>query len=98
MEDPFNIRFTCDAHAPQPDSKFLKKPLKSFVGGYVKVGFEALHPRTRQPSTEHMWVKVLRVKKGKLEGTLDNDPIYITPLKCGDVVEVERSQIEEFLE
>ena len=93
-----NIKFVCSEHATKPNPRFTKKGAASFVGKFVKKGFDVQHPETNQPMTEHMWVKVTGVKNGDLVGELNNDPVGFTPLKCDDVVTVKLSEIEECLD
>ena len=46
--------------------------------------FESADPK--HPSAERMWVLIDEVKDGGFSGLLDNDPLYITDLKAGDVI------------
>jgi uncharacterized protein YegJ (DUF2314 family) len=59
---------------------------------FVKTGFE-------QPSvvTEHMWVEITSIDYGMkiVHGILANDPVFLTLIKCDDVVEVPFATIEE---
>lgn len=50
------------------------------VGDYAKIRFGGDSPG------EYMWVKVTNVNGNKLEGTLDNDPVIVEDVKCGDIV------------
>ena len=45
--------------------------------------------------TEHMWVIISEVRGSKIAGVLDNDPIFLENIKCGDRVVLDRSEIEE---
>ncbi len=38
------------------------------------------------PNAERMWVEITELAGRKFEGKLDNEPRYITDLKCGDPV------------
>lgn len=96
-ESILNLRFVCDAHSSKPNPEYAKKPAKFFVGGFVKKAFEVLHPYTRKSASEHMWVEIKTIKDGNLIGELNNDPIYLTALQCGDEVIVKLSEIEDFL-
>ena len=99
-----NVVMVCEKHAPKPSDKYKDADLKSFVGGFVKVGFKAKNPLTGSPSLEHMWVEVFNVKNGKLGGKLNNIPVFETknprtkkPLKLGDFVLVKLSQVEDVI-
>jgi len=68
------------------------KDLKIGVGDWVKMAF------VDGKETEHMWVKIKKVKdKDNFEGVLDNDPIVVHNIKLGDKVTVKRSDIEQHL-
>jgi uncharacterized protein YegJ (DUF2314 family) len=49
--------------------------------------------------TEHewMWVEVTRWKDGKIQGILDDDPVYATNLKAGQRVEVREEDIFDYI-
>lgn len=68
------------------------KDTKIVPGDFVKIAFYA--PNDGQ---EHMWVRVNAVNGDKIVGQLDNDPVLIEDLKCGDKVELDRIQIEDLL-
>lgn len=95
MEDPRNIIMVCEKHAARPDPHWLAKPLKFFVGKYVKLGFDTdMGPAKK----EHMWVAVTGIKARKfLVGTLDNDPICCSYLVDGTEIEFTRDEIEVVL-
>lgn len=50
----------------------------------VKLIFRFDSDDPESPSAERMWVEVKKISGSKFEGVLDNDPAYITDLKCGD--------------
>lgn len=63
------------------------------LGYYCKIEFkEGEH-------TEHMWVVVLVVdnEKGEYSAKLDNDPIGLTNIKCGDTVSFKYKDIEDLI-
>ena len=43
--------------------------------------------------TEHMWVLVQYVDGDCIIGTLDNDPVTLTLIKCGDRVDLQRKDV-----
>jgi uncharacterized protein YegJ (DUF2314 family) len=91
-----NIGLVCQHTAPTA-GKYTGQDAKQFVGKFVKVAFDAAHPLTGKPSKEHMWVKVESEDQGKLTGKLDNDPVFVTELQCGDEVTLTVEQIEELI-
>jgi uncharacterized protein YegJ (DUF2314 family) len=51
---------------------------------------------------EHMWVEIptrnINMRAKTLKGLLNNDPAYITLIKCGDEVKLNFSDIEDIME
>jgi hypothetical protein len=87
-ENPDNIRIVCPDHSPKPMG-FEGDPV-SLIGRYVKRAFE------QDGRVEHMWVEVKKITDdGVLCGVLDNDPVVVNDVKCGDTVKVELCEIEE---
>lgn len=71
-------------------STYLNVPLKNFIGKYVKVGFPI-----EGDQKEHMWIEVQEITKdGLLKGPLDNDPVSVDYVRCGDIVEISHDEIE----
>lgn len=64
------------------------------VNDHVKLGFPSTEPKSR---LEWMWVQVKSIKEDKIEGILDNDPIFPHNIKCGDPVIFERESICQHL-
>lgn len=96
-ESPHNVVFLCNTHAPKPDPKLHAHPPEYFVGRHVKLGFPAIAPDGSNVA-EHMWVDVKSVTpEGRLEGVLDNDPVYDTEYANGDLLRFEVYQIEAVL-
>jgi hypothetical protein len=85
-EEP-EIRFVSEEFAV-PDPLYKEYPLNYFVGRIVKKSFKATDGRG-----ESMWVSVHDVRRGRLVGKLDNDPIWATHLKDGDTVTVRPTEI-----
>jgi hypothetical protein len=75
--------------ALKPDSLYAKKPLQWFRGRSVKLSFSA-----ESGQVEHMWVKITEIDGPHLVGNLDNDPVFVEHLDCGDTVILSRCQIE----
>jgi hypothetical protein len=55
-------------------------------GEIVKLIFEFDSDDPAAPRAERMWVKVTQVQPDGFLGELDNDPLYINDLACGDRV------------
>jgi hypothetical protein len=95
MKEPeSNIRVFCQEHAPK--SINYQGRLVDLIGREVKKVFPA-----ERANREHMWVKVISVAKTDIGeaviGTLDNDPYYTNKVKNGDLVIVQRDEIEAVL-
>lgn len=71
-------------------------PIEFFVGKHVMKAFAGTDPKTGKERREHMWVRVSKVdRKGRLVGKLDNDPMLMMPLSCGDRVTLLVTEIEK---
>jgi|GEM_PF-980014 len=55
-------------------------------GDRIKLIFNFKTDDSEAPGAERMWVEIREISNEKFEGVLDNDPAYITDLKCGDPV------------
>ncbi len=93
-EDPRNISYLCEEHAPTPNPELVEGASpEDFIGSFIKAPF-----KSRDDNTEHMWVAVKSVKDGKLVGLLNSVPqLDHGDLACDDEVTVELNQIEEVL-
>ena len=60
-------------------------------GNWCKMQF------TDGENTEYMWVLVTLAEKGKFTGTLDNDPVFLTNVKCSDEISFVREDIYDYL-
>lgn len=106
MEHPSNFGFTCEDHAPKPrPDLYGSRPLESFVGKYVKLGFPVIPcPEDAPPQIknmwppfghkEHMWVMVEKVENGELVGKVNNDPVFALEYPDGTQVAFSRDEIE----
>lgn len=89
-EDPRNIAWYCDKHAPKPIG--FKGDPKTLIGKNVKRAFHC------EEGIEHMWVLVQSITDDNvLLGKLNNDPTYDHGIAFGDEVKVQISEIEEIL-
>lgn len=94
-EDPTNIAWVCEEHAPRPQAQFAQRAPSDFIGAFVKRAFSI----RRSAGREHMWVIVTGVTAdGHLAGVLDNDPVSDVGVACGAVVVVRLDEIEAVLE
>jgi hypothetical protein len=92
-----NVQVVCPDCAASWLGHFTDVAPQSLVGALVKRGFPVPDPPQGPSrfSTEHMWVKVTRVREGgTLEGRLANDPRYIPQLRYGALVTCTLDQIE----
>lgn len=97
MEDPSNIGFVCNEHAPKATGQYVGKPLSYFKGKFVKLGFPCSE---EHGGKEHMWVKVLGEVEGEpeeLAGHLNNDPLF-ADFQNGDLVLFDRVEIEDIMD
>ena len=53
-------------------------------GDEVKLIFRFDSGNPEAPSAERMWVEITKIAGRDFEGELDNEPVYITDLECGD--------------
>src|SRR5688572_28105524 len=74
-----NVRMVCQ-NCSRPDSRYFGMPLDWFVGRAVQIVFEEHGIR------ENMWVEVIGTRGDALLGFLDNDPVAIEGVECGDPV------------
>lgn len=81
-EDPGNTGMVCRDCAERNKGTFEIK-----VGDYAKIRFG------RDSPGEYMWVKVTDVNGDRLEGTLDNDPIILENMKCGDMIIFDKGDV-----
>ena len=98
MSDP-NVIGVCAGCGEARKAEWQKQnpDLYIGVGMYIKMAFRDADAHPDVP-VEHMWVRITVVHdQQRFEGVLDNDPVLVTLLKCGDTVQLVRSDIEEHL-
>jgi len=83
-----NIRYYCQEHAPQPDTRLHQFPAAAFIGCHVKRAFHF------DGGAEHMWLKVLETDGEMLVGRLDNEPQNDVGCAYGDVVRFAVTEVE----
>lgn len=71
----------------------LKSPAPGQVDFTVKVAF----PYNDGTSFEHMWLSNVSLNGDLIEGTLENDPVYVGNIQSGDRVTVEQSDITDWI-
>jgi uncharacterized protein YegJ (DUF2314 family) len=81
-ESPDNIRRVCKDCMEKNKGTFDIE-----IGDYVKLRFGGIGPG------EYMWVKVNNISGKKFVGTLDNDPVFLENVKCGDVVTFDKGDV-----
>ena len=67
------------------------------IGDFCQIQFDQIIDGLLE--SEHMWVHVAVVDNNKQEytGLLDNDPTFITNVKCGDTITFKKEKIEQHL-
>jgi uncharacterized protein YegJ (DUF2314 family) len=70
--------------------KTFKKPKRNQTHFSIKVSFP-----TKQ-GAEHIWLVNIESKDGKLFGQIDNLPEYLTSVKLGDKIEINRNKISDW--
>lgn len=85
MESRDNIMFVCKECSQEMYPK--KGTFDPKVGDSIKLKF------SESGRNEYMWVNVTKCDGEKYEGVLDNDPIFIEGLKCGDNVKFGKDEI-----
>ena len=84
-EDPGNIIITCKDCA---DRMYINKGNFDIkVGDFVKLRFDEGY------GEEYMWVIVKKQNGDLFEGILDNDPVIMTNMKCGDKVIFDKNEV-----
>ena len=46
---------------------------------------------------EHMWLNNFYLREGMLFGILDSDPVYVTSVKSGDTLQVDKNKISDWM-
>jgi uncharacterized protein YegJ (DUF2314 family) len=59
--------------------------------------FSIKAPLTAGGRTEHLWIKVEELEGERVGGTLGNEPVSLGGLKLGDRVDVELSEVEDWV-
>lgn len=97
-EDPENIIMMCEDCAKNMYPN--KGSFDPIVGDYVKMKFYG------KKGNEYMWVNVTHIDvinadttddDYKFEGVLNNDPILVKGMKCGDKIRFRKEDILELL-
>jgi len=86
-----------DAHAAAYPYTFWK-PSPALIeklkpGDFVKLIFLLEDPEPEDPNAERMWVEITERNKDRFQGTLDNQPAYISGLEEGAPIEFEAIHI-----
>lgn len=96
MEPLKNIRLVHESCSAKMRSNYSHIPPDFIVGKYAKLAFKD----DNGMYTEHMWIKVFQYDKGKelFSGVLDNDPVIVTHIICGDKITFSIDKIESLLD
>lgn len=101
-----NVVMVCTEHSSKPMKEYFgvpmcDVPLEQFKGKYVKKRFTTVDDApTDQARFEHMWVRVTGIDEDEelLVGELNNDPVLDVGFSCGDIVQVDPSEIEAVMD
>lgn len=69
----------------------LQSPKPSYSMFAVKM------PLKHADGQEHIWVSQIRFKNGKFEGAISNDPVHVKNVRMGQVVEVPKTDISDWM-
>ena len=87
-----NIDMVCKSCGDERKQLWQKNNKNTVITtGYCKLTFE------QDGMKEHMWVEVIKSHKGFYQGILDNYPICISNIDCGDKVIFEHEDIEDYI-
>lgn len=98
-----NIIQTCKECSDSKYNEFIRN------GGIADLMYEYEHAKSlfikarfiEEEKVEHMWVDVLDLieedHKILIKGTLDNDPVLVSNVKCGDTVKISLDNICNFI-
>lgn len=62
----------------------------------IHFSIKAKFPYGDDDSAEHMWISELTFSDNVFEGTLANEPVYISSLQIGDTVSVQISNVSDW--
>lgn len=90
MKEPSNTSGICKKHSTERLVEWQENNEKTSIniGDFVKLGFY------QDEITEWMWVEVTEIlPNNKYKGNLDNIPLHLTNIKCGDYVVLSKDNI-----
>ena len=88
---PSNITLVSKDFYQKNIGKYKDYPPDCFVGKFIKKAF------IEGGQTEYMWVKIKKVMGGFLIGEVNNDPVTLESIKCGDIVKTKTEEIIHYL-
>lgn len=98
-EPPENITEICDECGQERLQKWQEENKDTIIekGDFVKIPF--IQEIDGKKKTEWMWCVVNKISKNQqvIIGILDNDPMYVTDVKCGNKYRFGRNQICQLL-
>lgn len=98
-----NIIQTCKECSDNKYNQFINN------GGIAELMYAYEHSKSLfvkarfidEEKVEHMWIDVLELieedNKFLIKGTLDNDPVLVSNVKCGDTVKISLDNICNFI-
>ena len=90
-----DVYHTCEEHASRPQAKYLTMPDERFVSNFVYRSFDVKDSHRK----EHCWIYVTAiVSPGFFVGRLNNDPVEDIGFCCGQLVSVQKEQIERAMD
>lgn len=92
MEPLSNIGSIHSRCAEARAKEFQKRKVKLKVGDFVKTHFEDA------AGVEHMWALIQKIKGNSITGELNNDPMIVKHVKCGDIVKINKKDISELFQ
>jgi len=99
-----HIGLVCSEHASRPRPEFATRPTTSFIGHFVKLGFdipEEIQIMTGVGSKEHMWVAISGLAEHEdhdLHGFLFDAPHFAYPWVTFAELELILEEIEDVME
>lgn len=84
-EDQSNILMVCRECSKSMYSNKGRFDVK--IGNFAKIKF------SDENGNEYMWVRVEKANGDKFEGVLDNDPVLVKYVSCGDNVQFRKEDV-----
>ena len=98
-----HIGLVCSEHASRPRHEFTTRPVTSFIGHFIKLGFdipEEIQIRAHVGAKEHMWVAITGLAEDEdhdLHGCLFDIPHFAYPWEPFAELELKLEEIEDYM-